>query len=247
MKKSIGVALGASRERSFPYGALGCPKLFGFVLGVTWLATPEVARAEVAPAAEHPAAEQPDAAIPSTSKVDAPELALGATPTQSDGAEPTTTSSDGSPTSQRLEVDSLEPNEAMHLAVYLQLLGSPILVGGAFSLRPMDNLAVDVGVGWFDVCLFSCVEAFVPNIGVSWLSGNNHNLELGVTASVILRTDSSAGTESPRAFFGPLAGYRYQPTDGGFFFRATLQGLINGVEPAILPWPGVSLGATWDL
>src|SRR5690606_23979232 len=139
------------------------------------------------------------------------ELALGAPPPQPDVA--------NGPTSRRVipriispPLDRLsEPAEVTHLAAYLQLLGSPVLLGAAISLRPMDNLAVDIGAGWFDICLFSCMEAFVPNIGVSWLSGNNHNLELGLTASVILRTDNIAAIEFTRAFFGPLAGYRYQP------------------------------------
>jgi hypothetical protein len=179
--------------------------------------------------------------------VDVPELALGAPPPQPDAANGSTSRRVipriVSPPLDRLS----EPKEVTHLAVYLQLLGSSVLVGPAFSLRPSDNFAVDIGAGWFDVCLFSCMQAIVPNVGVSWLSGNSHNLELGLTASILLRTDGGDHGESPRAFVGPLAGYRYQPTDGGFFFRATLQGLINWVEPAILPWPGVSLGATWDL
>lgn len=51
-------------------------------------------------------------------------------------------------------------------------------------------------------------------------------------------------------FFGPVSiGYRYQPVDGGFFFKISAMGLVGGgySNLPILPWIGFSFGETYSI
>lgn len=132
-------------------------------------------------------------------------------------------------------------------AVYGQFFGSAVMVGMGFSYRPLASLAFDAGLGWFTwTPERSTVTGLTPSLSVSGLLGrHNHSFELGAGAAVVITTES--GNEEVTPVLGPHLGYRYQPVDGGLFVRATVHGVVNFGNGNLTPWPGVSLGGTWNL
>lgn len=136
--------------------------------------------------------------------------------------------------------DSAE-KDGNQVAVYGQLFGSAVMIGPGVSYRALDAFAVDFGIGYFNLCLFNCVDGITPSLQLSWLSGGNHNLEAGFGLAVTFTTGREA-----TPLVGPHIGYRYQPTDGGFFFRALLHGPYIADEDTLIPWPGFAFGANID-
>lgn len=197
------------------------------------------------PTASTPAAPSNAPSVNTPPAVAAPELALGVAPSPAPAARG---AGGGAPFSVETEPASDEQNtddsaekDGNQVAIYGQLLGSAVLIGPGVSYRALDAFAVDFGIGYFNICLFGCTEGITPSLQLSWLSGGNHNFEAGIGLAVTFIT----GTES-KPFIGPHIGYRYQPTDGGFFFRALLHGPYIADEDTLIPWPGFAFGANID-
>lgn len=131
------------------------------------------------------------------------------------------------------------PQARQPMAVYLALLGPATGVGLGFDYTPIPDVAVGGGIGGLAVCIFVCESFWTPWVNASMLIGDDHNLELGAGLSVWFDDDL-------RVVPSPLVAYRYQPTDGGFFFRLSVNGLITfDHDISIVPWPGLALGGTW--
>jgi hypothetical protein len=98
---------------------------------------------------------------------------------------------------------------------------------------------------------FLAVPITVSYLGIGSL---NNIFELGAGATILslgagassFNHDSSSSASGSAVLVWPevLAGYRYQPADGGFFFKGGIDALIGGSIP-VLPWPYVSLGGTF--
>jgi hypothetical protein len=137
--------------------------------------------------------------------------------------------------------------------VYLELLG-PGLLGSIDYERLFDELAVRIGFGAIVVPEDpgSSLHLSVP-MTLSYLGtrSGQHSFEVGVGAAIIA---SSCNAPNPCVFWPEpvtvapvlLAGYRYQPSDGGFAFRAGFSPtfLFNDMprSPTVLPLPYLSLG-----
>ena len=105
-----------------------------------------------------------------------------------------------------------------------------------------DGLGFKVGVGGFDIDGTTAV--FVP-VGLNYLLSkdqkNYFEIGLGITFVSIKDDyeydDDKFSTTFGHAFFG----YRYQPKDGGFLFRAGITPVFN--KDGFVPyWAGVSFG-----
>jgi len=126
-------------------------------------------------------------------------------------------------------------------SVYFEL-GGPGLASFNYDTRftgREDGIGGRIGVGGFTVDGDGVV--FLP-IGLNYLLGNDgrHYFELGAGATPIFGTSSGDGTFSE--LFGHLVfGYRLQPVNGGFSFRAFICPIFgNG---AFIPYyAGLSFG-----
>lgn len=191
------------------------------------------------------AASAPASSIPPS--IAAPDLALGVAPqpTPEPGAGHAATSaaasndaeSPASADSADSSADDATARDGNQIAIYGQVLGSAVMLGPGVSYRALDTFALDFGIGYFNFCFLSCSEGITPSLQLSWLSGGNHNFEVGLGVAVSFVTDSES-----RPLIGPHLGYRYQPTDGGFFFRALIHAPYIVTADTLLPWPGFAFG-----
>ena len=135
-------------------------------------------------------------------------------------------------------------------AVYFEL-GGPGLASLNYDMRftkSESGIGGRVGIGGFSIGGSGdrTTAIFIP-IGVNYLIGkderNYFELGGGVTPVIYTQTISyNSSSEAFRTTFGHLnIGYRMQPKDGGFFFRAA----INPVFGKGFFWPyygGIALG-----
>lgn len=138
--------------------------------------------------------------------------------------------------------------------LYLELLG-PGLLGSLDYERLFDEVAVRIGLGAIAVPedSGSSLHVSVP-MTLSYLGTRyrQHVFEVGVGAAFIA---SSCNAPNPCDVFWPepvtlapviLAGYRYQPSDGGFAFRAGFAPTFlfdhEPRSPTVLPLPYLSVG-----
>lgn len=120
-------------------------------------------------------------------------------------------------------------------ALYGELGGSAVVTSINAELRPVEFL--NLRVGGVVVPLLGGVWP-VTVTGASFLvGGERHHFEAGLNYTHVWMDDDDA------RFFNPVMGYRYQPTHGGFVFRATVTPLIRANDTSdVLPWLGVSFG-----
>lgn len=174
-----------------------------------------------------------------TSTAASSEFALGAEPETTQ--QPATT-----PPVETAAAATVAPERPSPSAVYAQFLGPAGMLGVGFSHRPFASLAIDAGVGGFVISLErSPLSGASISLGASGLFGRgNHCVELGAGGAVLFTHEQGESDVVP--LIGPHVGYRYQPIDGGWFVRATVHGVVNLRNGSVAPWPGVSLGGTWD-
>jgi hypothetical protein len=129
-------------------------------------------------------------------------------------------------------------------------IGGPGVASINYDMRfTKSESGIGGRIGFGGFCIGSsgdrATALFIP-IGINYLLGKDgkHYFELGGGVTpVIINSSSTAGTsDNFRSTFGHLnIGYRMQPSEGGFFFRAT----INPVFGKGFFWPyygGVSFG-----
>ena len=116
-----------------------------------------------------------------------------------------------------------------------------VLYSVNYDYRPIERLSFRAGVSIFPVPSFgrgdSTLALLVPIAVTGLFGGREHFFEFGAGYDFIWY-----GEEMSHAFV-PNAGYRYQPRDGGFLFRATVTPLYVGHDA--LYWFGLSFGGTW--
>jgi hypothetical protein len=133
-------------------------------------------------------------------------------------------------------------------AVFFEL-GGPGLASLNYDMRftkSESGIGGRIGVGGFSIGTGTerATVVFIP-LGINYLlgkDGKNYFEVGGGVTPVIANSNSSTGSDNFTSTFGHLnLGYRLQPADGGFFFRAT----INPVFGKGFFWPyygGVSFG-----
>ncbi len=131
-------------------------------------------------------------------------------------------------------------------AVYFEL-GGPGLASFNFDTRfskKEDGFGARIGFGGFSLDQSGAV--FVP-VGLNYILGKDgrNYFELGAGVTPVIVIDNTSGSSEDDTFgttFGHLNfGYRLQPADGGFFFRAAINPVFgNGF---FMPYyGGVSFG-----
>lgn len=140
-------------------------------------------------------------------------------------------------------------------AAYVELGGAGI-ASINYDMRIMkknDGLGFRVGIGGFSVNdgSYKTTALFVP-VGLNYLLGkdNKHFFELGAGATFVSLKEKNTfndpyyqnKNDKFNSTFGHLYfGYRVQPEDGGFLFRAGLTPIF-GKGYFIPYWAGVSFG-----
>jgi hypothetical protein len=141
-------------------------------------------------------------------------------------------------------------------ALFVEGLGPGLLYSINYE-RTFSEFALRVGFDYFSLsasnqgtsasAAFLAVPLTFSYLGIGSLK---HIFELGGGAALLyfggsVNTLGNSTSGSAVAALGTLiVGYRYQPPDGGFFFRAGLSPLISSAG-GFLPWPYLSLGATF--
>lgn len=129
-------------------------------------------------------------------------------------------------------------------SVYFELGGAG-LASVNYDMRfqkKEDGLGFKVGVGGFDIDGTQAV--FIP-VGVNYLLGkdqrNYFEIGLGVTFVSINEDYYYDGDRFSTTFGHAFFGYRLQPKNGGFLFRAGITPIFN--KDGFVPyWAGVSFG-----
>ncbi len=143
-------------------------------------------------------------------------------------------------------------------AIGAELLGAGILASGMISYRPLDLFAINVQGSYISgtasatsgtTTASATYSIFMlPVTGSLLLGGMNHKFEAlgGAILAFVSGTVSASGASG--AFSGngavPIVGggYRYQPHDGGFFFRLTGYYIIAPSGGTSAGWAGLTLG-----
>lgn len=134
-------------------------------------------------------------------------------------------------------------------AVYTELGGMGYLYTLNYDFRPIEHLAIRVGfevlpIPWserFAFCLLAPLSMY------ALLGSDGHYVELGIGYWGMLAVDGAGfHTDNDAHFIVPQLGYRFQPLDRGFFFRATFTPLIriNDLDDW-QPMAGLSFGYTF--
>lgn len=147
------------------------------------------------------------------------------------------------------ETLSGKPELASH-SIFLEGLGNAGLYSVNYDHRFASSLSLRAGfsiVGATDQQTRQEVSLLIVPVTFNYLAGGaNHNLEMGIgplfaAGSVDdVETGSDAGISSGLAGVTSTFGYRYQPADGGFVFRAGLVPFYSADEFQL--WAGISVG-----
>lgn len=134
-------------------------------------------------------------------------------------------------------------------SVYVELFGPGLILSGNYDIRfkkTRDGLGARIGVGYIKE-KESTMTSFP--VQVNYLLGKgNKFFEIGAGASYLNITHSDKSISSDYLGFGdgPMLlgtitfGYRYEPREGGFTFRASVNPLFN--SEMFTPSGGISLG-----
>jgi hypothetical protein len=151
-------------------------------------------------------------------------------------------------------------------AIYAEGLGAGLVYSINYE-RSFGDFAGRVGFGYLSVSssssdgqgnTASASASFITvPITVSYLGiGSPKNIfELGAGATVIhlgaggsfVGTDSSSTASGSATLVWPhvVAGYRYMPPDGGFFFKGGVTVFVGAPAIPVLPWPYLALGGVF--
>lgn len=143
-------------------------------------------------------------------------------------------------------------------AIYIELGGQGVGLSANIDYRFVSNISFRAGISWF---IFG---DGIP-LGVSYVSHpvSSHHIEAGIGVTIAEISNfpffGITGVSVPFLYTNAILGYRYQPAEGGFFFRATFTPFFYFVEEEkisrenpfdikkttvvkIQPWAGVSVG-----
>ncbi len=149
-------------------------------------------------------------------------------------------------------------------SIYVELLGNGLLYSANYDHLFTEAIGMRVGVGYFPYHEVR-LGAF-PLMGYYLIGSGRHKFEVGLGICVILQREGqgfawmSAPDDEVRGntVLGTATlGYRYQPADGGFVFRAGVTPFFGNFRREISPlyyvdeyenvfklqmWGGISLG-----
>jgi len=146
-------------------------------------------------------------------------------------------------------VQSPAQNDPANKTVFVELLGNGITYSfnydTRFSNRP-DGFGGRAGIGYISVDGVNLTS--IPFVANYLLGKNGKYFEIGAGATFIAvsdRTNTNASNNpinSASGWTGTMSfGYRSQPVDGGFLFRAGITPIFTG-ELFFPFWPQISFG-----
>ena len=147
--------------------------------------------------------------------------------------------------------ESKAQTEFKRNSVFAELGGSAGLISLNFDKRfskSPEGFGVRIGAGYM---AWQDTEIFNFPILVNYLAGNNGKyLEMGFGPTIGYAQERSEPNDQGLSFepginfYGTInLGYRYQPVEGGFNFRAGLSPILNFSPIDIFPiWPYLSFG-----
>jgi hypothetical protein len=131
----------------------------------------------------------------------------------------------------------LPPEPPQH-AFFVEIGGAALAYSLNYEYRPIPDFGMRIGASVIPLCIFGSCELLIgsPVTLGTYFGTGSHHMELGGGATVFLGDDDAR-------FAYPQAGYRYEPADGGFVFRAMFSVLVRINKPKdVLPWLGLSTG-----
>jgi hypothetical protein len=131
--------------------------------------------------------------------------------------------------------------------VYFEIGGPGVIYSITYERHLVAGLNLRVGGGG---AAFQGGGYAVFPVGLNYMGigGKKHHLELGMTANIWV--GGGGGVAASGVVLSPLAGYRLQPFEGGFNFRAGLSPFVfaggrGGSGSGFIPMPYVSFGASF--
>lgn len=145
-------------------------------------------------------------------------------------------------------------------AVYLELLGNGGLYSVNYERALMDRVTARIGFSYLSLGASSTdstgqqtnakLTFITAPVMANYLVGDrNHNLELGAGALLVYAGGEVSGSGTGASAEGvgvagtATVGYRYQPVDGGFLFKAGFTPIFN--QNGFAAWGGLSLGGAF--
>ena len=135
-----------------------------------------------------------------------------------------------------------EKNEAFKdKVIYLDLGGGSLFYSINFEKQTKSGFVYGFGMEYLpnltiNDSYYGSTFGIIPTAN-QLFGKKSHHLEVGISGLLTLQGYQISGLKSLLAF-GRI-GYRYQPNNGGFVFRA---GFTPILYPTIAPWGGISFG-----
>ncbi len=138
----------------------------------------------------------------------------------------------------------ISPRRKAKNSTYLELLGAGIFWTLNYERTFNDFMSLRIGAGTVP----SLAYAFPVTLSYHGIGSFNHSLELGLGLTVFHYGIEFANPSTSVASLAFL-GYRYQPSEGGFFFRGGLDVHFDDQAfrsiAAVFPWPYLGIGWTY--
>lgn len=132
-------------------------------------------------------------------------------------------------------------------SLYLELGGNALLYSINYDKLISDDFGLRAGfMAFAAVGSSSAVVAVgVPVLANYFVGEGNHRLELGLGFTYMAGSVGVADVAAEGSGIMPTGSiaYRYQPVDGGFFFKVGFSPIKTEYE--FLPWGGLGLGYTF--
>jgi hypothetical protein len=154
-------------------------------------------------------------------------------------------------------------------SIYIELLGAGIGYTVNYDRMLSNNTSIRFGFGTFTLSVLGSASLTAVPVTISWFPFSNESSAPSSKLEIGAGFDFMTCTVTPLTFFGPpapaqsassvcltgIVGYRYQSSNGGFFFRIAftpilftdnnLQALVIGGGSSIQPYGGISFGGTF--
>lgn len=171
------------------------------------------------------------------------------------GVGPVADDTPGVPADTGAEEEAAPTTRSAKNSLYLELLGN----GGVYSVNYERNITdeITLRLGFSQISVSTTINdetdkaslMTFPLMANYLLGGGNHHLELGAGATLVYASGelNSGGDRFKGEGFAAsgtaTVGYRYQPRDGGFFFKVGATPFVN--SRGVFPWGGLSLGGVF--
>jgi hypothetical protein len=138
------------------------------------------------------------------------------------------------------ESELVQHAEPAQQALFGELGGPGLLYSLNYEFRFIPELGARIGLTVLPPCMFRCqVYAGGPFTMSAFINGERHHMEVGAGFTGFLVNDDVQFVEGH-------IGYRYEPVDGGFVFRAMITPMVRlNRRHEVIPWGGLSAGYSW--